>query len=68
MANADEKRHWDANLDLTLRFVLEEDFPTGESIQAGFLGGAQSHTVFGQNEPAIIHYHQSLQRMMGQAA
>ena len=68
VANADEKRHWDANLDLTLRFVLEEDFPTGESIQAGFLGGAQSHTVFGQNEPAIIHYHQSLQRMMGQAA
>ena len=47
--------------------MLEEDFPTGEH-QAGFLGGAQSYTVFGPEQAGHHHYHQSLQRMMGQAA
>ena len=64
VTNGEEKRHWEANLDLTLRFATEEDFPTGEGIQLGFSSGAQTHTVFGQNEPALSHFHQSLQRIM----
>lgn len=64
VASEEEKRHWDANVALTLRFVREEDFPTGTGIQAGFLSGAQSHTVFGQNEPALIHYHRSLRQAL----
>jgi phenylpropionate dioxygenase-like ring-hydroxylating dioxygenase large terminal subunit len=64
VADEAEKRHWDANVDLTLRFVEEEDFPTGEGIQAGLLSGAQTHTVYGRNEPALIHFHRSLRQMM----
>jgi phenylpropionate dioxygenase-like ring-hydroxylating dioxygenase large terminal subunit len=59
-ASEDERRHWDANVDLTIRTVEKEDFPVGEGIQAGFASGAQTHTVFGRNEPAMIHYHRSL--------
>jgi phenylpropionate dioxygenase-like ring-hydroxylating dioxygenase large terminal subunit len=61
----DERRHWDANVDLTIRTVEREDFPVGEGIQAGFASGAQTHTVFGQNEPAMIHYHRSLAQELG---
>ncbi|NIP97333.1 MAG: Rieske (2Fe-2S) protein, partial [Akkermansiaceae bacterium] len=38
--------HWRRNLDLTLRTVEEEDFPTGETIQAGLLSGAQEHVIY----------------------
>jgi len=65
-ASADERRHWDANVDLTVRTVLQEDFPVGEGIQAGFASGAQTHTVYGRNEPAMIHFHRSLQRVLGE--
>ena len=64
VASEERKRHWEANVDLTVRTVLEEDFPVGESIQLGFTSGAQSHTVYGRNEPAMIHYHRSLQRLV----
>jgi len=64
VASEERKRHWDANVDLTVRTVLEEDFPVGESIQSGFTSGAQSHTVYGRNEPAMIHYHRALTRLV----
>jgi hypothetical protein len=34
-------------------------------MQIGFTSGAQSETVYGRNEPAMIHYHQSLRRALG---
>ena len=54
------KRHWDRNLDLTVRTVGEEDFPTSEGMQAGFLSGAQNHLVFGRNEPALAYFERSV--------
>jgi len=38
--------------------VLEEDFPTGEGAQAGFMSGSsgRSHIVFGRSEPALAHF------------
>ncbi|MEZ5816157.1 MAG: SRPBCC family protein [Hyphomicrobiaceae bacterium] len=65
VANADEERHWKANLDLLMNVVMGEDFPAGRSMQIGFGSGAQSHIVFGRNEPAMIHYHQALRRTLG---
>jgi phenylpropionate dioxygenase-like ring-hydroxylating dioxygenase large terminal subunit len=53
--------HWRKNMQLVLDVVTGEDFPAGRSIQIGLGSGAQSHTVFGRNEPAMIHYHRSLQ-------
>ncbi|MGE0769173.1 MAG: SRPBCC family protein [Hyphomicrobiaceae bacterium] len=65
VSNAEEAGHWKANLDLLMNVVLGEDFPAGRSMQIGFESGAQTHTVFGRNEPAMIHYHQSLRRALG---
>ena len=63
----DERAHWDKNMQLILDVVTGEDFPTGRSIQIGLTSGAQTHTVFGRNEPAMIHYHQSMQVALGLA-
>jgi phenylpropionate dioxygenase-like ring-hydroxylating dioxygenase large terminal subunit len=57
----EERTHWDKNMRLVLDVVTGEDFPTGRSIQPGITSGAQTHTVFGRNEPAMIHYHQAMQ-------
>jgi phenylpropionate dioxygenase-like ring-hydroxylating dioxygenase large terminal subunit len=65
VADAEDERHWKANLDLLMNVVLGEDFPAGRTMQIGFGSGAQTHTVFGRNEPAMIHYHQSLRRALG---
>ena len=52
--------HWDKNLDLTLRTVENEDFPTGEGIQRGCRTGAQEAVVYGRNEPALQYFHKQL--------
>jgi phenylpropionate dioxygenase-like ring-hydroxylating dioxygenase large terminal subunit len=64
-ATPDECTHWDKNMQLVLDVVTGEDFPAGRSIQPGLTSGAQTHTVFGRNEPAMIHYHQSMQSALG---
>lgn len=56
------KRHWDRNLELVLHVVENEDFPVGEGIQVSFGAGAQSHIVFGRNEPALAHFHRGVTR------
>jgi hypothetical protein len=64
VASEEDRQRWDYNVDLTIRTVQNEDFPLGETIQAGFTSGAQTHTVYGRNEPALIHYHRSLSRLV----
>ena len=60
-ATTDSARdHWDRNLELVLRTVEEEDFPTGEGIQAGFRAGAQAEVVYGRNEPALQHWQRTV--------
>ena len=34
-------------------------------MQLGANSGAQSHVIYGRNEPAMIHYHQSIRRELG---
>jgi phenylpropionate dioxygenase-like ring-hydroxylating dioxygenase large terminal subunit len=58
--SASAHEHWRRNLELTLRTVEEEDFPTGEGIQRGLLSGAQSHLTYGRNEPALQHWQKSV--------
>ena len=56
-AATDEARgHWDRNVDLLMRTVLEEDLPAGVSIQAGLDSGAQDDLLVGRNEPAVAHF------------
>lgn len=54
------RRHWDRNFELVLHVVENEDFPVGEGIQQGFRSQAQTHTVFGRNEPGLAHYHREI--------
>jgi len=60
-----EKRHWERNMDLLMRTVDVEDFPVCLDIQRGFASGAQTHITFGRNEPALGHYHRSIQQAVG---
>jgi phenylpropionate dioxygenase-like ring-hydroxylating dioxygenase large terminal subunit len=62
---ADEKRHWDANLALAVEVITTEDFPAGRTMQIGFGSGAQSHVVYGRNEPGLAHYHRSIREALG---
>ncbi|MEQ8662310.1 MAG: SRPBCC family protein, partial [Gammaproteobacteria bacterium] len=54
------RRHWDNNLELVVHVVEAEDFPVGEGVQHGFHSSAQSHIVFGTNEPALSFFHRTL--------
>lgn len=65
IANEEERQHWLANLDLVMKVVSTEDFPAGRSMQIGFGSKAQTHTVYGRNEPAMIHYHSSMRKALG---
>jgi phenylpropionate dioxygenase-like ring-hydroxylating dioxygenase large terminal subunit len=61
----EERIHWDKNMQLVLDVVTGEDFPVGRTIQIGLTSGAQTHLVYGRNEPAMIHYHQSMRAVLG---
>jgi phenylpropionate dioxygenase-like ring-hydroxylating dioxygenase large terminal subunit len=67
-ASEEERTHWERNMQLVLDVVTGEDFPAGRTIQMGLTSGAQTHLVYGRNEPAMIHYHQSLREVLGGAA
>lgn len=58
------RRHWDRNLDLVLRTVEDEDFPTGEGIQSGFRANAQAEILYGRNEPALQHWQRTVSGML----
>jgi hypothetical protein len=57
----------DANLALAIKVITTEDFPAGRSMQLGFGSGAQSHVIYGRNEPALTHYHRSIRRALSLA-
>ena len=59
------RRHWDKNMDLTIRTVLDEDFPVSEGAQRGYVAGAQESIVYGKNEPALIHFQRSIAAALG---
>lgn len=61
------RRHWDANLDLVVYVVENEDFPLGEGVQHGFHAPAQQHIVFGRNEPALAHFHRTVSAALAEA-
>ena len=58
------RRHFQANFDLLVRTVENEDFGLGEGIQRGFHGGGNTSVVYGRNEPALAHYHAMLERTL----
>jgi phenylpropionate dioxygenase-like ring-hydroxylating dioxygenase large terminal subunit len=65
---ADERaqRYWRKNLDAVLAVTGNEDFPQCEQMQADLAAGATSELIFGRNEPALGHFHRSLQELQGE--
>ncbi len=62
------ERHWQRNLDLLVEVTDSEDFETCAGIQRGFASGAHDTIVFGRNEPALQHFHTSLDGLLSQSS
>lgn len=61
-ANSEKaKAYWAKNFDLLLRTVEGEDFPLAEDMDRGYRAGAQRFVVHGRNEPALAHFHHSIE-------
>ena len=58
------RAYWESNLELVIRTVSDEDFPTGEGIQFGFDSGAQSHLTYGRNEPALAYFERTVSQLV----
>ena len=58
------KAYWDKNIDLAIRTVDGEDIAIQQEMENNYLSGAMKEVLIGQNEPALAHFHQSLERAM----
>ena len=56
--------YWQKNFDLLVNVTDTEDFATAAGIQRGYRTRAQAHVVFGRNEPALQHFHQSVEQLI----
>lgn len=68
--DSDEARStfWRRVLDYTSAVVLNEDFEQQAAIHRGLASGSHPGLIFGRNEPALIHYHRSLDAVLGGTA
>lgn len=57
--------YWQKNFDLLVDVTDSEDFATAAGIQRGYRTRAQDHVVFGRNEPALQHFHRSVEHLLG---
>ncbi|MSQ69230.1 MAG: aromatic ring-hydroxylating dioxygenase subunit alpha [Gammaproteobacteria bacterium] len=53
---------------MVLQAVRDEDYPVGLGIQAGIGSGANEAFLYGRNEPAVQHYHRTVDRLMAALA
>ncbi len=58
------RAYWARNLDLLMEVTETEDFVMCEQIQRSFGSGAQDAIQFGRNEPGLIHFHTTLDRLL----
>jgi len=66
---AGEDRHrWDKNWKILMGTVLDEDFVASRGMQENYGSHAQTHALFGRQEGALQHYHQTLQAELAAAA
>lgn len=54
------------NLDLLLGVTDTEDFPMMERIQRNLESGALGELVYGRNEPPLISFHESINRLLAE--
>ena len=58
------RRHWDANIDLAIRTVDEEDIAMQIDLETGYLAGIMNELLIGRNEPALAHFQRAIQSAM----
>jgi phenylpropionate dioxygenase-like ring-hydroxylating dioxygenase large terminal subunit len=58
------QRHWKKNLDLLLQVTETEDFPLMAEIHAGLASGGLKEVIYGKIEPALSHYHKSINQLL----
>ena len=59
------ERYLRKNLDVLLDVTGREDFPLMERIQVALESGALPSIVYGQIEPALIHFHAGIDALLG---
>jgi phenylpropionate dioxygenase-like ring-hydroxylating dioxygenase large terminal subunit len=55
------------NLDLLLGVTNTEDFPAQEGVQRTLASGALREVVYGKMEPALVHYHSAINKLLADA-
>ena len=53
--------HYQRAFELLLNVIDTEDYVMSEQTQRSFQSGAQQEIMFGRNEPALIHFHRSIE-------
>jgi phenylpropionate dioxygenase-like ring-hydroxylating dioxygenase large terminal subunit len=61
------RSYWSRNLDLLLDVTGREDFPLMARIHKALASGAVDDLIYGRNEPALIHLHQSINAVLEDA-
>jgi 5'-deoxynucleotidase YfbR-like HD superfamily hydrolase len=62
LAKAELKDEWE---ELEPRFEEMEDYVAAASSHQGILSGANEYLIFGRNEPALHHYHNTYREALG---
>ncbi|MCA1841607.1 MAG: aromatic ring-hydroxylating dioxygenase subunit alpha [Actinobacteria bacterium] len=60
-----ERDFWERNVKLTSTVVFDEDFAQQQVIHRNLRSGMLPEVHYGRNEPALIHFHQSLAAVLG---
>ena len=63
-----ERAYWVKNLDVLLGVTNTEDFPAMARIQQNLMSGAVPEVVYGKMEPALVHFHASLDAALARGA
>lgn len=63
--SVDQKKAAELFSAMTLQAVRDEDYAIVQTIQDGLRSDANTHFVFGRNEPGLQHYHKMIERYGG---
>jgi hypothetical protein len=63
-----ERAYWVRNLDVLLQVTNAEDFPAMQRIHENLASGAVPDVVYGKMEPALVHFHESVNAALAEDA
>jgi phenylpropionate dioxygenase-like ring-hydroxylating dioxygenase large terminal subunit len=66
-SNDNERDFWRRQVDYVMKIVGDEDFAAQEAILRNINSGLLDELVFGRNEPALVHYHETLTHALAQS-